>query len=485
MLPQIPAPPLVIASPHFVNIDTSTSGRSWCMKPAAEKEARRIGSILKVKPILRNRATRERILEQLCATNCVFYSGQVSWATMELILIAPNIDLNQERNDTLEVEQLSLKDRDRGEGGCERIAGEGEETLGAGNYDTINSEDILLSNLEQMNLFVLSGHCLASDSELDINDVISFAHIILSTGVKSVLLPLWASPDNSSRTLLMSLFNGLKKGGKLVTTFQRAMEGVQSYSNFSHPLNWAGYIVLGSDVTLQEMNPAPFFKQLISYQPEDVRNTLNFLKELLIEAESLIKAGCSEPNVISQSDVERQAGTCEGWREILQCTGFVFNNGIPPEIPDSMVYPSNDDTNALHTCLTYITSLLEMDKYILSYLQNLREREILIYPLLRLLKLSLFQLPGSSSNSPRSASELITVGTEIYAWNNLDSQEMLKYIGYELKSVSATDVQLQISKQHLTKYYLQAIISCLHALFGPEELLPRIVFESHSSEATL
>ena len=485
MLPQIPAPPLVIASPHFVNIDTSTSGRSWCMKPAAEKEARRIGSILKVKPILRNRATRERILEQLCATNCVFYSGQVSWATMELILIAPNIDLNQERNDTLEVEQLSLKDRDRGEGGCERIAGEGEETLGAGNYDTINSEDILLSNLEQMNLFVLSGHCLASDSELDINDVISFAHIILSTGVKSVLLPLWASPDNSSRTLLMSLFNGLKKGGKLVTTFQRAMEGVQSYSNFSHPLNWAGYIVLGSDVTLQEMNPAPFFKQLISYQPEDVRNTLNFLKELLIEAESLIKAGCSEPNVISQSDVERQAGTCEGWREILQCTGFVFNNGIPPEIPDSMVYPSNDDTNALHTCLTYITSLLEMDKYMLSYLQNLREREILIYPLLRLLKLSLFQLPGSSSNSPRSASELITVGTEIYAWNNLDSQEMLKYIGYELKSVSATDVQLQISKQHLTKYYLQAIISCLHALFGPEELLPRIVFESHSSEATL
>ena len=126
-----------------------------------------------------------------------------------------------------------------------------------------------------------------------------------------------------------------------------------------------------------------------------------------------------------------------------------------------------------------------MDKYMLSYLQNLREREILIYPLLRLLKLSLFQLPGSSSNSPRSASELITVGTEIYAWNNLDSQEMLKYIGYELKSVSATDVQLQISKQHLTKYYLQAIISCLHALFGPEELLPRIVFESHSSEATL
>ena len=89
-----------------------------------------------------------------------------------------------------------------------------------------------------------------------------------------MLLPIWTSPDNSSRTLLMSLFNGLSKGGKLVRTFQRAMEGVQGYANFSHPLNWAGYMILGSDVTLQEMNPAPFFKQLISYQPEDVRKTL-------------------------------------------------------------------------------------------------------------------------------------------------------------------------------------------------------------------
>ena len=485
MLPQIPTPPLVIASPHFLNIDSSTSGRTWCMKPAAEKEARRIGSILRVKPILRNKATRERILQQLCATNCVFYSGQVSWESMELILIAPNMDPNQERNEPPEVEHLSLKDRARGEGECEGTAGEGEETLGAENYDTINSEDILLSNLEQLNLFVLSGHCLASDSELDINDVISFAHVILSTGVKSVLLPLWAGPDNSSRTLLMSLFNGLSKGGKLVTTFQRAMEGVQSYASFSHPLNWAGYMILGSDVTLQEMNPAPFFKQLISYEPDDVRDTLHFLKGLLIEAESLIVSGCSEPNVISQSDVERQAGTCQGWREILHCAGFIFNNGIPPEIPDSMVYPSNDDTNALHTCLTYVTSLLEIDKYMLSYLQNLREREILIYPLLRLLKLSLFQLSKSSSHSPRSASELITVGTEMYAWNAFDCQEMLKYIGYELKSLSVTGVQLQIPKQHLTESYLQAIVSCLHALFGPEDLLPRIVFGSHSSEAKL
>ncbi|KAI6660875.1 Tetratricopeptide repeat protein 28-like isoform X1 [Oopsacas minuta] len=484
MLAQTPAPPLVVASPHFLNIDTSTNKRTWCMKPAAEKEARRIGSILKVKPIIRNKASRDKIMEILQTTNCVYFSGQVSWDTMELILIAKPHTSNLKSENQGGEQQ---KERGRGDGECERETGNGEESqlLENTEYSTINSEDLLISNFNQMNLFVLSGHCLTSDSELDINDVISLAHILLSAGVKCVILPLWASPDNSARTLLMSLFNGLTVGGKLVTVFQRAMEGVQGFSSFSHPLNWAGYMALGSDVTLQEFNPAPYFQQLISNPLEDVKYTMNFLKELLIEAESLIVAGCSVPNVIPQKDVEAQMGASEGWKEILLCAGFHFSNGIPPDIPNSIVYPSNDETHGLHTCLSYVTSLIEMDKYMLSYLQNLRDREILIYPLLRLLKLSIFQLTSSTCESKGDASELVTVGTEIYVWNVQDCEEILKYIGYKLKSVSSTDVQLQIPKQHLTKSYLEAIISCLHALFGPEALLPRIVFETQSTEETL
>ena len=492
MLAQPPTAPLVVASPHLIGTDTPVNERMWCMKPAAEKEARRVGGILKVKPILRNKASRDRVMKQLGTTNCVFYSGQVSWETMELILIEESRSpaskqCRSGREESLGVESLSLEERGRGDGGCERGEGDGEEDRESdtNKYTTISSEDILLSGLERMNLFVLSGHCLTSDSELDINDIISLAYILFSAGVKSLLLPLWASPDNAARTFLVSLFNGLSKGGRLIATFQNTMEGVQGFSSFSHPLNWASYMVLGSDVTLQELNPAPYFRQLISNLPENTRNTLNFLKELLVKAESLLAAGCSEPNVIAQRDVEEQVGACVGWKQVLHCAGFSFNTSALPDSPNCIVYPCSDHSHTLHTCISYVSSFLEMDKYMLCYLQNLSDREILIYPLLRVFKLSLFQLPTSSCDVERVGSEYINVGTEIYAWNALDCQEMLKYIGYKVKSVSATDVQLQIPKNHLSQSYLKSLISCLNALFGPEELLPRIVFGSLITEETL
>ena len=489
MLAQPPTAPLVVASPHLMGMDTSSNDRVWCMKPAAEKEARRVGGILKVKPILRNMGSRDRVMKQLETTNCVFYSGQISWETMELIFLGeshakPSIAAIDE---SATIERLSLEERGRGDGGCDRGEGDGEEEReeDTNEYTTINSEDILLSNLEKMNLFVLSGHCLTSDSELDINDIISLAHIMQSAGVKSLLLPLWASPDNAARTFLMSLFNGLSKGGRLIPTLQKTIEGIQGFSSFSHPLNWAHYMVLGSDVALQELSPAPYFRQLISNPPEETRNILNFLKELLVEAESLLAAGCSEPNVIPQKDVAEQVGTCVGWKHVLHCAGFSFNTSILSESPNCIVYPCSDHSHTLHTCISYVSSFLEMDKYMLCYLQNLSDREILIYPLLRVFKLSLFQLPTSSGAPGCATSEYINVGTEIYAWNAPDCQEMLKYIGYRVKSVSATDVQLKIPKHHLSQSYLKSLISCLHALFGAEELLPRIVLGSLIKEETL
>ena len=494
MLAQPPSAPLVVASPHLIGMDPSGHERVWCMKPAAEKEARRVGGILKVRPLLRNKASRDRLMKQLGTTNCVFYCGQVSWETMELILIGEsqsNTSASKASrsagDEHLGIGKLSLEDRGRGDGGCDREEGDGEEEResDATEYTTINSEDILLSNLEKLNLFVVSGHCLTSDSELDINDIISLAHILLSAGVKSLLLPLWASPDNAARTFFMSLFNGLSKGGRLIPSLQKAMEGVQGFSSFSHPLNWASYMVLGGDVTLLELNPAPYFRQLISNPPEETKSTLSFLKELLVEAESLLAAGCSEPNVIPQKDVEEQVGMCIGWKQVLQCAGFSFNTSILSDSPHCIVYPCSDNSHTLHTCISYISSFLEMDKYIMCYLQNLSDREILIFPLLRVFKLSLFQLPTQSSAPESASADYINVGTEIYVWNAHDCQEMLKYIGYKVKSVSATDVQLQIPKDHLTPSYLKSLISCLWALFGPEELLPRIVLGSLITEETL
>ena len=485
MLAQRPSSPLVVASPHFLCLDGSTGERTWYMKPAAEKEARRLGGILKVKPVLRNKAIRDKVAEQLQTTNCVFYSGQVSWEKQELVLIAKSFasrsDNKMDREESVGLDRLSLKERGRGDG-----ESDGDESRSERDeYHTISYEGLLAYNLDKLKLFAFSGHCLPSDSELDINDLLSLALVLFSAGVKSVLLPLWTVPDNSGRTFLTSLFNSLAKGGGMATAFQKAMRGVQDFSSFSHPVNWAGHLLLGSDVTLQEMNPTPHFQRLILNSSDETKNALNFLKEFMLEAESLVLEGNTSPNVVPQANIEAEFASSEGCKELLKCAGFVFNAGIPPDIPDCLVYPSKDESHSLHTCLSFVASLLEMDQYMLEYLRNMKNREILIYPLLRLLKLSLFQLPSPGTESKRRESDTITVGTEMYVWNVLPCQEMLKYIGYRLKSVSATDVQLQIQKQNLTHSYLKSIISCLHALFGPEEQLPRIVFDSHSTEETL
>lgn len=64
------------------------------------------------------------------------------------------------------------------------------------------------------------------------------------------MVTLWPVPETASKIFFRSFYSSLLQGSKVSHALTEAMLTVQHTKHFAHPANWAGYLLLGSNVQL-------------------------------------------------------------------------------------------------------------------------------------------------------------------------------------------------------------------------------------------
>lgn len=194
------AKPLVVGNPAPMPKDLAPL-------PNAEQEAISIAQMLKVEPLLGAQATRSAILPQL--------------SKAALIHLATHGLFN-------EVQGLQSA-----------IA---LATSGADN-GLLTAADILDLQL-QANLVVLSA-CDTGRGNVTGDGVIGLSRSLITAGVPSVVVSLWAVPDKPTAALMVDFYRNLQQTPNKARSLRQTM--LSTMQRYPNPINWAAFTLIGAN----------------------------------------------------------------------------------------------------------------------------------------------------------------------------------------------------------------------------------------------
>ena len=116
----------------------------------------------------------------------------------------------------------------------------------------LTAGDILNLKLSNAKLVVISS-CYTRDEQhgcVTSDGVIALTRALLAAGAQCVLVSLWPVPDTAVKLIMKALYSSLLQGARVSRALADAMTTVQNTKHFQHPANWAGFILVGSDVKL-------------------------------------------------------------------------------------------------------------------------------------------------------------------------------------------------------------------------------------------
>ena len=93
---------------------------------------------------------------------------------------------------------------------------------------------------------------VADDPAARINSdgVVGLTRALLAAGAKCVLFCLWPVPTEASKMCMKHFYTALLQGYSASKALSDTMKKIQAVKQFSHPSNWAGWVLVGSDVKL-------------------------------------------------------------------------------------------------------------------------------------------------------------------------------------------------------------------------------------------
>jgi len=92
----------------------------------------------------------------------------------------------------------------------------------------------------------------ADDQAARINSdgVVGLTRALLAAGAKCVLFSLWPVPVEASKLCMKHFYTSLLQGYSASKALGDAMRKVQAVKQYSHASNWAGWVLVGSDIKL-------------------------------------------------------------------------------------------------------------------------------------------------------------------------------------------------------------------------------------------
>ena len=226
---------LLVGDPCFKHI--IYQGGLLVQLPGARKEVEMIGRILKHSPLIREMATKEKVLKRMSSVALVHIAAHSKMETGEVVL-APN---TTRKNSQPEEEDYLM-----------------------------TMKDVLEAGL-RARLVVLSC-CHTARGEVMAEGVVGIARAFLGAGARSVVVTLWAIDDEGTLEFMSFFYDALAKGKKASEALQQAMKCMREIEKYEEVKYWAPFVLIGDDVSLDfkeiqtSNNVITLFITFIEYQ---------------------------------------------------------------------------------------------------------------------------------------------------------------------------------------------------------------------------
>ncbi|KAK0167485.1 hypothetical protein PV327_004878 [Microctonus hyperodae] len=408
---------------------------------SAETEAGIVAELLESRPLTGVEATRSAVLRSLPDAECVHMITPILWNTSNLVFTP---DQNEETSERQEFQ--------------------------------VSCADIMRLRLTARLVVLSSGHCWSNDespTKITSNGVQLLAKSLLNAGAQCVLVAMWPVPSTAGSILLRAFYSAMLQGARASRALAEAMQTVQHTRHFAHPVNWAGWLLLGGDARLSNkvalMGQA--LAELLRNGPEMSRDALRVTLHLVEKSLQRIHRGQKNAMYTTQRSIENKVGSTTGWRELLMSVGFRFEpagNGIP----SSVFFPQSDPEERLTRCSASLQALLGLG-------------QASLHALVRLL-----QVPEAGEDviaamkKASNATEGQEVTLPVRVWRASGSHELFASLGFDLMEVGQLEVTLRTGKQ-ASRRAVQFALQALLALFDTQEAPKSLSLDSGSSMESL
>ncbi|DAA20560.1 TPA: tetratricopeptide repeat domain 28 [Bos taurus] len=458
----------------------------WGPMPSAEEEAYMVSELLGCQPLVGSVATKERVMSALTQAECVHFATHISWKLSALVL-TPSVDGAPAGGKSSFGHPYTIPESLR----VQDDASDGESIS-----DCPPLQELLLTAADILDLrlpvkLVVLGSSQESSSRITADGVVALTRAFLAAGAQCVLVSLWPVPVAASKMFLHALYSSLLNGLKASAALGEAMKVVQSSKAFSHPSNWAGFMLIGSDVKLN--SPSSLIGQALTeilQHPERARDALRVLLHLVEKSLQRIQNGQRNAMYTSQQSVENKVGGIPGWQALLTAVGFRLD---PPAsgLPAAVFFPTSDPGDRLQQCSSTVQSLLGLPNPALQALCKLitasETGEQLISRAVKnmvgMLHQVLVQLQAGEKEQD-FASAPIQVSISVQLWRLPGCHEFLAALGFDLCEVGQEEVILKTGKQ-ANRRTMHFALQALLALFDSTELPKRLSLDSSSSLESL
>ncbi|XP_015232317.1 PREDICTED: tetratricopeptide repeat protein 28-like isoform X2 [Cyprinodon variegatus] len=485
----------------------------WGPLPSAQEEALSLGEQLGCRPLTGANATKERVLAALNQAECVHFATHISWK-LAAVVLAPSqehtlgdVPSSRRKENTLigtstlgeavdqegKTEHLfprtySSPERLRG---MEERSEDGESVCGMeGACDSAPLHDFLLTAADILDLCLLVKLVVLrlypeSSCRVTADGLVGLTRAFLAAGVQCVCVSLWPVQIAASKLFMHTFYAALLSGTKASVALTEAMKNLQSSKHFSHPSNWAGYMLIGSDVKLN--SPMSLVGQALAeilQYPEKARDALRVLLHLVEKSLQRIQSGHCNPMYTSQQSVENKVGGVPGWQALLSAVGFRLEvSGCAAGLPAAVFFPTSDPGDHLQQCSTTLQSLLGLSPPALQALCKLVTTSEAGEQLIHKLHQVLVQLQSGDKDQDFPLAP-VQVSISVQLWRLPGCHEFLAALGFDLCEVGQEEVVLKTGKQ-ASRRNMHFALQALLALFDSTELPKRLSMDSSSSLESL
>ncbi|XP_033099521.1 tetratricopeptide repeat protein 28-like [Anneissia japonica] len=468
-------PALVVANPIMPQVVTDRWG--WGTLSNAEQEALVVCEQVGVKPLLGSSATKDAVLEAISGAECIHFATHVSWKLSALIL-SPGTNAFQEQNAKMTRNGLLLP---------ERMDFNDSDDSDLENADLPALSDFVLSAADILDLqltaklVVLSAYGSDGRSgKINAEGLVGLARAFLAAGAQSVLVPLWPVPELATKIFMRSLYEALLRGLKTSNAVSEAMQKVQETKQFTHPSNWAGFMLIGNNIKIS--NKSTMFGNALAdllTTPAKCRESLRVLLHLIEKSLQRINRGHKNPMYTTKQSIIKKVGPVIGWQELLKSVGFRFEeptNGLPP----SVFFPMADAGDRLLQASTSLQALLGLTPTSVMALSKLLVHPEAAEEIIQMLRQVLDKY--SRDRDSREIGIQVPINTKL--WRTPGCHELLASLGFDLIDVGKEEVLLITGKQ-VSRRMLNYILQSLLAVFDPAQAPTSLPLERSPSMESL
>ena len=203
---------LIVGDPQVGHVTYKGDLKRISSLPCARKEAKMIGRLLGVQPLLGEHATKQAVLQSIHSVSLIHFAAHGNAERGEIALAPPRLF-----------------------------------------NGTPQEQDYLLTMAEisQVRLtakLVVLSCCHSADGQIRSEGVVGIARAFLGSGARSVLVTLWAIQDEATEQFMSRFYEHLVGGESASEALHQAMKWMRT-NGFSDVEEWAPFMLIGDDVT--------------------------------------------------------------------------------------------------------------------------------------------------------------------------------------------------------------------------------------------